>query len=96
MNLIDEKHLRKLYVVLLVSYFVFFTFAALSTALLPALMANDWSKLTHQQQFQICLVVVGNWLNVVISMLLRTLIRMARGQPPIESGDTSHLRKSNA
>lgn len=93
MQLIDEKHTQKLYWFLLILYFGGFTVYTFSTALAPALIANDWANLSAQKIFQIVLSVIANWLGIVLALILKTLVRMARGLPPIETGDTSHLYK---
>lgn len=93
MNPLDKVHQAKLYWFLLISFFALSSFNALWSSFNAALIANDWSMLSHQKQFQIVCSVLQNWSGVVVGTVLVSLKRMGSGKPPIETGDTDHITK---
>jgi len=91
MTLLDKQHQTRLYWWGLLIYFGLFSFNALSTSILAALIGAKWAGLSGQEQFLIVVAIAANWTGLVIVFLQKSMGRMLSGKPPIETGDTERF-----
>lgn len=92
-QILDRQHQRRLYWWGLLVYFALFSFHALATTTLAALVGAKWDALTGQEKFLIVVAVAANWTGMVVVWLQRSLGRLLAGKGPIETGDTERIGK---
>lgn len=93
MNPLDQAHATKLYWWGVLIYFALFSFNALATSTMSALIGARWDQLTTQQHFLIVVAITANWTGLVLVFVQKGMSRIASGKPPIENGDTDQIRK---
>lgn len=93
MNLLEHTQQRRLYWAGLVLNFSLYSFNALATVVMAALIGVKWEALTGQEKFMIAVSVAANWTGMVLIFTKRGMSRLAQGKLPIETGDTDHIRK---
>lgn len=93
MNPLDKKHTAKLYWASVVLYFALFSFNALATALIASLIGVKWEVLSGQERFSIVVAIAANWTGMVLVFIQRGMARIAKGQPPVPTGDTDHITR---
>jgi len=93
MTLLDKKHQAKLYWWGVITYFALFSFNALATSTLAALIGTKWEVITGQEKFLIVVAIAANWTGLILVFVQKGMSRIASGKPPIETGDTDHLDK---
>jgi hypothetical protein len=91
MNLLDKQHRERLYWWSILLYFLLFSFNALATSTIAALIGAKWNLLTSQEKFMIWVAIIANWTGLVLVFVQKGMSRIASGRPPIETGDTQHL-----
>lgn len=95
MNLLDRKHQAALYWWGMILYFALFSFNALATSTLAALIGAKWELLSHQEKFLILVAIAANWTGLVLVFIQKSVSRLAAGRPPIETGDTDRITKDH-
>lgn len=73
-------------------YFALFSFNALATSTMAALIGAKWELLSTQEKFMIFVAILANWTGLVLVFIQKSFARLVSGKPPIETGDTQHLR----
>lgn len=92
-ELLPQQSARRLYWAAILIYFGLLSANSLATSILASLVGAKWSVLTGQEKVMIVFSVLANWTGLVLAFLRTSLIRIASGKPPIETGDTSHIQK---
>jgi hypothetical protein len=88
MTMLDHKHQAALYWWGIVIYFALFSFNALATSTLAALVGTKWGVLTGQEKFLIGVAIAANWTGLILVFIQKSVSRLSHGKPPIETGDT--------
>lgn len=79
---------------------VFFSFNALGTSVLAAIVNVDWSKLNTQAKVIIFIIIFVNWSGTMIAFFTQSAKKIEDGQLPINgnidvhSGDTAIITKT--
>lgn len=94
MNPIDKTNRGRLYWWGILLYFALFSFNALATSTVAALVGAKWHLLTGQEKFLICVAITANWTGLVLVFIQKTMARLVEGRPPIPTGDTERLTRS--
>lgn len=76
-----------------------FSFSALGSAILSAIVNVDWSKLNAQAKFIIFITVFVNWATVMMAFFSQAARKLEEGKLPINgttipSGSTETITKS--
>lgn len=69
-----------------------FLINSLCLSILGAFTGSKWSLMDTQEKILICVAICGNWTNVLMAYLSKTVARLQSGKPPI-TGDTDIIRK---
>jgi len=93
MNLLDKQHAQKLYWWSVLLYFGLFSFNALATSTMAALVGAKWEVLTTQEKFLIFVAIAANWSGLIVVFVQKGMSRLQSGKPPIETGDTDRITK---
>lgn len=93
MNLLDRKHQAALYWWGVILYFALFSFNALATSTLAALIGAKWEAISHQEKFLILVAIAANWTGLVLVFIQKSVSRLAEGKPPVPTGDTERISK---
>ncbi len=96
MTPLDLKHQRLLYWWAMLLHFSLFSVNALASVIIAALVGAEWSALSGQQKFLICVAVIANWTGLILVFVQRGMGRIVAGKPPLETGDTERLAKGSA
>jgi hypothetical protein len=72
-------------------YFGLFSFNALATSTMAALVGAKWNVLVPQEKFLIFVAILANWTGLVLVFVQKSMGRIASGRPPIATGDTEHI-----
>lgn len=91
--ILDKKHQSKLYWWGLLLHFALFSFNALATSTLAALIGAKWDGMSKQEHFLIVVAILANWTGVIVTFLNQALKRLASGKAPLETGDTQHMSR---
>ncbi len=93
MNPLDRKHQTALLWWGIIIYFLLFSFNALATSTMAALIGAKWDQLTSQEHFLIIVAIAANWTGLVLVFVQKGMARIVAGKPPVETGDTDHLSR---
>jgi hypothetical protein len=74
-------------------YFVLFSFNALATSTLAALIGAKWELQGPQEKVLILVAIAANWTGLVLVFLQKSIGRIAHGQAPVETGDTKQITR---
>lgn len=91
---LDQRYIAKLYWAAVFLHFALFSFNALATCCLAALVGVKWEVLTVQEKFLIFVAVIANWTGLIIVYVQRSVSRLTAGKAPLETGDTEHHKKA--
>jgi len=91
--LLEKLNLVKLYVVAIGLHFALFSFNALASSTMAALIGAEWEQLATQKKFLILVAIAANWTGLVLVYVQKGMSRISRGKSPVETGDTDHLTK---
>lgn len=94
-DLITNQQERRLYWWAIFFYFGLFSFNALATSIIAALVGAKWELLTGQEKFTIVVAVAANWTGMIIVFIQNAMKRLLEGKPPVPTGDTEHLRRGD-
>ena len=92
-EVLSKTKAERLYWWAIFAYFGLFSFNALATCLIAALVGVKWGTLTGQEKFMIFVAVSANWTGLVLVFIQRSAARIISGKPPIETGETKHLTR---
>lgn len=84
-----------MYYRLAIAYAVLFSLNSACTAIATSLTNSEWSDLSPSSKFMIVILIVANWTGTMLAFLNKTLSRLQQGNPPLASGDTAVITKTN-